>query len=797
MNREKEIVSLRQRLLNHGYQPIGVFNWDWPNIPEKDRGKRPNENDWQNTAGMPVYNNCAENTGILTGKIYAPDIDIEDPVVVSEIVAMATKLFGRTSIRCRRNSPRCLLPYRFNGGEVSKLVIPLSCGKIEFLGKGQQFVGFGKHFSGVEYEWRGRSLDKIKIDKLPLIDTASIDAFRAWAEARWPIAEKAKPNGAGRKNGAKADFRNTCFKEDVEVALKQLPCDYDRETWVKLGMAYRVGGGAYSVFLEWSRQHPQYESDKYIRDQWRSFANNHSITAATLFDEVFRRFPGWKKPSERGAGYTGPVEEDDWEGEPGDETETGDSIFNEEALPLCSEPRPAEPYPLTALGSLQSVVEGIGQAVGCEPGLAAQSVLMTASLATVGIADIDLPKIGVTGLPLFFVTIARSSERKSSADRRAIRGVKDRVAELAKEHKLQAKRHKDEVRIYAAAENQVLKDKKLDRKTKAEKLQALGPEPAPLLHPVLTSADMTVEGVVKEWARKTFRAVQALTTSEGGLFVSGAAMTKDMRMRTVATLCSLWDCEMMVKVRAGDGVLIAGQKRLVVHFMIQPNFVQELLGDPVLRQQGFLSRLLIAWPRSRIGFRVDESDDDKEAVATPAEEEFRRRIHALVSRYASDELELGKPLRVDTEARKLWRAYSNEVERAQQPGAIYAELSDVAGKNAEMAGRLAGVLTLYDKPGATTVTAKVMRNAIAIARWYLNEALRINETGILRQEIVDATELLQWLRKNPQHRTKRALLQNAPNRMRGKANLDPLLRILAEHNLVALPKRGPIHVREG
>jgi hypothetical protein len=114
-----------------------------------------------------------------------------------------------------------------------------------------------------------------------------------------------------------------------------------------------------------------------------------------------------------------------------------------------------------------------------------------------------------------------------------------------------------------------------------------------------------------------------------------------------------------------------------------------------------------------------------------------------------------------------------------------------------MAGRLAGVLTLYDKPGATTVTEKVMRNAIVIARWYLNEALRINETGMLRPEIVDATEFLEWLRNHPQHRTKRALLQNAPHRMRGKAKLDPLLRILAEHNLVAVPKRGPVHVREG
>ena len=63
------------------------------------------------------------------------------------------------------------------------------------------------------------------------------------------------------------------------------------------------------------------ESDTYVWEQWRSFANTHSVTAATLFDEVFRRFPGWKKPSERGADYAGPAEDDDWDSEPDDEAE--------------------------------------------------------------------------------------------------------------------------------------------------------------------------------------------------------------------------------------------------------------------------------------------------------------------------------------------------------------------------------------------------------------------------------------------------------------------------------------------
>ena len=90
---------------------------------------------------------------------------------------------------------------------------------------------------------------QIDIEELPIISAAVISAFTAWAEARWPIPEKAKSNGDGRTNEGKADFRNTCLREDVEAALKALPCDYDRETWVKLGMAYRAGGGSYAVFL--------------------------------------------------------------------------------------------------------------------------------------------------------------------------------------------------------------------------------------------------------------------------------------------------------------------------------------------------------------------------------------------------------------------------------------------------------------------------------------------------------------------------------------------------------------------
>jgi hypothetical protein len=367
MNRQ-EIVAIRQRLIERSLQPIAVYNWDFPGIPLKHRGKRPIESNWQNTIGMPAYYDTAQNTGVLTGSLYPLDIDVDDPAIVDEIVTMAEKLFGGTIVRCRRNSPRRLLPYRIDNSDARKIIVQLACGKLEFLGHGQQFVGFGKHTSGVHYEWQGKALDAIEIAELPIIDDAKISALRAWAESRWPVPETAKPNGTGRTNGAngaKADFRNTTIREDVEAALRALPCDYDREAWVRLSKAYSVGGGSYEVFLEWSRQHPDYRAESWVRGQWNSFKheppkNKRPITVATLFAEVFERFPGWKKPSERGTDYTGPAGDDeDWDSEPDGE---GNSAFEDEALPLSAELREGEPYPLEALGSLQGAIEGIAKA---------------------------------------------------------------------------------------------------------------------------------------------------------------------------------------------------------------------------------------------------------------------------------------------------------------------------------------------------------------------------------------------------------------------------------------------------
>ena len=81
----------------------------------------------------------------------------------------------------------------------------------------------------------------------------------------------------------------------------------------------------------------------------------------------------------------------------------------------------ARPYPVAALGPvLSGAAESIEMNCQCSPALAAQAVLAVASLASQRLADVRLPYGQTRPLSLFFVTIAASGDRKSTADNEAL-----------------------------------------------------------------------------------------------------------------------------------------------------------------------------------------------------------------------------------------------------------------------------------------------------------------------------------------------------------------------------------------
>ena len=165
------VTALRAQLWDAGFRPVPVFNGD---AEVASPGKQPLGKAWQVDARHdPPF--CATspavahalNTGLLADGLRAIDIDVDDPTVAARCRAATVQWLGEAPIRSRRNSPRCLILYRAATGAPSKLVLSGKLGKIEVLGKGQQFVAFGHHHSGAELEWFPSAPGQEALEALP------------------------------------------------------------------------------------------------------------------------------------------------------------------------------------------------------------------------------------------------------------------------------------------------------------------------------------------------------------------------------------------------------------------------------------------------------------------------------------------------------------------------------------------------------------------------------------------------------------------------------------------------------
>jgi hypothetical protein len=117
------------------------------------------------------------NTGILCDALRAIDLDIDRPALAAEVGESTQRMLGPTLVRSRPNSGRCLLLYRAAHGCPGKIVIAGAMGKIEVLGRGQQFVALGIHPSGAPFRWSPIELDALTRDSLPAVSETQVAAF--------------------------------------------------------------------------------------------------------------------------------------------------------------------------------------------------------------------------------------------------------------------------------------------------------------------------------------------------------------------------------------------------------------------------------------------------------------------------------------------------------------------------------------------------------------------------------------------------------------------------------------------
>lgn len=472
------------------------------------------------------------------------------------------------------------------------------------------------------------------------------------------------------------------------------------------------------------------------------------------------------------------------------------SLAGEPPRPLHRELPPADPFPIDALGEiLGPAARAIQEKTQAPDAICAQSVLAAATLGVQGLADVELPTGAVRPLSSYFLSVASTGERKTSADDLATAPVRGREMTLAAAYAQDREVYERELAVWEQEQRQVLKRGNTTAAEKRAALEELGPRPDEPLLPVLTCQEPTLEGLTKLFERGW--PSLGVFSSEGGQFVGGHGMNQDNRLKTAAALSGLWDGEPLKRVRAGEPLAVLPGRRLAVHLLVQPGVAAELLSDRLLADQGLLSRMLVAAPQGTVGTRFwrEVSENTEQSLGR-----YQRRLSQVLStplplaEATRNELS-PRNLRFSPVARDLWIGFVDHVEARMAAGEQYESIRGLAGKLPEHAARLAGMIALFHDPGIEELAEADLARGIELATFYAHEALRLFEVGAMNPDLTLAGRLLQWLQESWAEGMVSLpdIYQRGPRTIRDQRTARRMVEILQEHGwLEHLPKGAEV-----
>lgn len=459
--------------------------------------------------------------------------------------------------------------------------------------------------------------------------------------------------------------------------------------------------------------------------------------------------------------------------------------------PLYRETPPPDPYPFDALGDvLGQAAAKIHEIIKAPDAVCAQSVLGAAALAIQPHANAVIDGRRYP-LSLFMLTVSDSGERKSAVDEVALWPVRRRERDLEEAYRPALHEYEIKSAAWQKSREQALRSTKASMEEKEAALRELGPAPTPPTLPMLLVSEPTLEGLVKMLAAG--QPAIGLFSDEGAMMVSGHAMNQENRLKTAGGICRLWGGQSIDRVRAGDGCARLHGRRLSLHLLMQPGVAMRMIGDADLRDQGLLARCLIAAPLPMAGTRDYYHGA---AFDEPEVKQFHARIlDALEAPYkyaAGDGGLEPRDLPLAKDAYELWVKFYRHVESQLGDDGDLAPVRAFGSKIPEHITRLAGVMTLIDDLHAPAIQVDAVDRAIALAEYYLSEALRLHGASTTAPELSQAQKVLDWIQGRDLVSLP-CLYQFGPSFCRDAASARKVVDVLEAHGwLVKKPGGGEV-----
>ena len=394
------------------------------------------------------------------------------------------------------------------------------------------------------------------------------------------------------------------------------------------------------------------------------------------------------------------------------------------------------PFPTQDLpNEIREVVLSIAEAKKVPEVLAWASIQSSISASCGGLYDVQIDSSNTHPITTNILLICESGDRKTSTDNMASKGITDW-------QRKQFTIYEEENRNYQAIKK-ISKDEII---------------PEPQLKSLIQGA-ITPQALIK--SLKAHPEIY-ISSNEGGSFVGSHSM-KEQSMNFLSVLNQAWDGSDLRNNTQSNGFMSAKNPRATVNLSMQQNVFNEFIGNGQAKGMGTLARFLIAKPKSLMGSRMYEEPKPINV------ESFHHRIIQLLDTLRNFEYDCLKPkvLTLSPEAKELWIAFYNsiEIELVQELDAIKAW----GAKCADNASRLASQLHAFKGQGLV-IDADCMISAIKVMQYFLNEQLRLEQSG----DLVQKQKLLDWLVKKSQEEgfiIESEIQQRCPNDLRKKKDL--------------------------
>lgn len=306
--------------------------------------------------------------------------------------------------------------------------------------------------------------------------------------------------------------------------------------------------------------------------------------------------------------------------------------------------------------------------------------------------------------------------------------------------------------------------------------------PKDLCYPRLFTGDCTPERVQQLLCEHGER--MAVLSDEAGIFQILAGQYSGGMANIDAFLQAYSGSPVRVD-RAGREAHV-DRPALSFALMLQPGVLADVASSKRFRDSGLLARFVYCLPKSTVGNRDVRKH---EGISQDLVRDWENTTLSLLSRDTPATPNDPIVLTLSPEARELWFAFSEEIEKHQADGGRLESIRDWTSKLPGNVARISAIMELVQTPGeARQVSADSMSRAVRLATFLIphaQAAFRLLGADAIE---ADAEALLNWIRTNELTGFTRREAQKAlEGRFRSLAPLEAAITRLREWEVLSGP----------